>query len=79
MQKFKNALRRKLRISYTNPLSELLLNSCFILDPQSGVLSGSSSWRVLLFQHILKTTQPAITSSKLTIETVEEGVKYVQS
>ena len=26
-----------------------------------------------------KATQPAITFSKLTIETVEKGVKYVQS
>ena len=26
-----------------------------------------------------KTTQPAITCSKLTIETLEQGVKYVQS
>ena len=28
---------------------------------------------------ILKKTQPAITCSKLTIETLEQGVKYVQS
>ena len=27
----------------------------------------------------LKPTQPAITCSKLTIETLEQGVKYVQS
>ena len=27
----------------------------------------------------LKVTQPAITCSKLTIETLEQGVKYVQS
>ena len=26
-----------------------------------------------------KSTQPAITCSKLTIETLEQGVKYVQS
>ena len=26
-----------------------------------------------------KTTQPAVTCSKLTIETLEQGVKYVQS
>ena len=28
---------------------------------------------------VLATTQPAITCSKLTIETLEQGVKYVQS
>ena len=28
---------------------------------------------------LLKPTQPAITCSKLTIETLEQGVKYVQS
>ena len=28
---------------------------------------------------IRQTTQPTITCSKLTIETVEQGVKYVQS
>ena len=35
----------------------------------------------LLKQHnqILVITQPAITCSKLTIETLEQGVKYVQS
>ena len=33
------------------------------------------SWRMLL----KKTTQPTITYSKLTIETLEQDVKYVQS
>ena len=31
------------------------------------------------YQETLKTNQPAITCSKLTIETLEQGVKYVQS
>ena len=31
------------------------------------------------YQETLKTTQPAIPCSKLTIETLEQGVKYVQS
>ena len=29
--------------------------------------------------HFCQTTQPAFTCSKLTIETLEQGVKYVQS
>ena len=29
--------------------------------------------------YIIVTTQPVITCSKLTIETLEQGVKYVQS
>ena len=32
-----------------------------------------------LIQENLKGTQPAFTSSKLTIETLEQGVKYIQS
>ena len=32
----------------------------------------------MLHRHIKK-TQPAITCSKLTIQTLEQGVKYVQS
>ena len=30
-------------------------------------------------QEFSQTSQPAFTSSKLTIETLEQGVKYVQS
>ena len=30
-------------------------------------------------KHVLRTCQPAITCSKLTIETLEQGVKHVQS
>ena len=30
-------------------------------------------------RYFTKTTQPAFTCSKLTIETLEQGVKYVQS
>ena len=33
----------------------------------------------LMKNHQLHLTQPAITCSKLTIETLEQGVKYVQS
>ena len=32
-----------------------------------------------LYSAYFKLTQPAITCSKLTIETLEQGVKYVQS
>ena len=35
-------------------------------------------WHFVQFLSILG-TQPAITCSKLTIETVEQGVKYLQS
>ena len=34
---------------------------------------------VNLFVEITKATQPVITCSKLTIEMLEQGVKYVQS
>ena len=33
----------------------------------------------IISTHIDKLTQPAITCSKLTIETLEQGVTYVQS
>ena len=36
-------------------------------------------WAYELNSNREKCTQPAITCSKLTIETVEQGVKYVQS
>ena len=32
-----------------------------------------------VYEKLMSTTQPAITCSKLTIETLEQGVKYVQS
>ena len=35
--------------------------------------------RILPIEFILAYTQPTITCSELTIETVEQGVKYVQS
>ena len=35
--------------------------------------------KVKLVTKIKKPSQPAITCSKLTIETLEQGVKYVQS
>ena len=38
-----------------------------------------SSWRELACFFINKTSQWAFTCSKLTIETLEQGVKYVQS
>ena len=34
---------------------------------------------ILAWNGLNQVTQPAITCSKLTIETVEQGVKYVQS
>ena len=34
---------------------------------------------IIDFGHIKQDSQPAITCSKLTIETLEQGVKYVQS
>ena len=33
----------------------------------------------LLLENLFSRTEPAITCSKLTIETLEKGVKYVQS
>ena len=36
-------------------------------------------WNILPKKNAEKLTQPAITCSKLTIETLEQGVKYVQS
>ena len=41
----------------------------------------SKEWSVRIMKHQLETQlafQPAITCSKLTIETLEQGVKYVQ-
>ena len=35
--------------------------------------------RLSAFKKYFTTAQPAITCSKLTIETLEQGVKYVQS
>ena len=34
---------------------------------------------VIFLKNILAVSQPAFTCSKLTIETLEQGVKYVQS
>ena len=34
---------------------------------------------VSIWNYLKKVTQPAFTRSKLTIETLEQGVKYVQS
>ena len=34
---------------------------------------------MMKYDHVLYYSQPAITCSKLTIETLEQGVKYVQS
>ena len=39
----------------------------------------SNLWSPLTSYNALITTQPAIACSKLTIETLEQGVKYVQS
>ena len=36
-------------------------------------------WNILTKKNAEKLTQPAIICSKLTIETLEQGVKYVQS
>ena len=38
-----------------------------------------TSWKILLTPSKIVISQPAITCSKLTIETLEQGVKYVQS
>ena len=37
------------------------------------------AWQLFLSTGLCQLTQPAITCSKLTIETLEQGVKYVQS
>ena len=52
---------------------------CEVLVRQVGLLRGSSGERKLTFRLFKIVTQSAITCSKLTIETLEEGVKYAQS
>ena len=52
---------------------------CEVLVRQVGLLRGSSGERKLTFRLFKIVIQSAITCSKLTIETLEEGVKYAQS
>ena len=42
-------------------------------------MKGLKLFYRLVFIYQTQITQPAITCSKLTIETLEQGVKYVQS
>ena len=42
------------------------------------MLHGKDLCYLYLPQHALELAQPVITCSKLTIETLEQGVKYVQ-
>ena len=63
---------------------------CYLSDPRSNGITTSSfdtgkTTVLLLLRMLLMSTcwtlitQPEITCSKLTIETLEQGVKYVQS
>ena len=49
---------------------------CFIYQNFRGVSLKRLEHKISHFQF---TTQPAFTCTKLTIETLEQGVKYVQS
>ena len=44
-------------------------------------LTGANLWQSLIykFANLYTPTQPAITCSKLTTETLDQGVKYAQS
>ena len=48
-------------------------------DPLSINWNKKFAFRIIILQHLYQQTQQAITCSKLTIETLEQGVKYVQS
>ena len=50
---------------------------CFFIPP--GNIRKPKVFRKCRMKNLPKTAQPAITCSKLTIKTVEQGVKYVQS
>ena len=52
---------------------------CEVLVRQVGLLRGSSGERKLSFKLFQIVTQSAISCSKLTIETLEQGVKNAQS
>ena len=48
--------------------------------PTSRYLIQQQEYTILTFlTRLVACTQPAITCSKLTVETLEQGVKYVQS
>ena len=51
----------------------------WVNETSRDVLKGILSLKNLLKHCVHHATQPAITCSKLTIETLEQGVKYVQS
>ena len=58
---------------FLKKLSEILIIFCHWL---SEIKKKNESWNSI---EVLLQSQPAITCSKLTIETLEQGVKYVQS
>ena len=46
---------------------------------RSNIVSIFSAKKILYLRVNLRLTQPAFTCSKLTVETLKQGVKYVQS
>ena len=50
----------------------------FLVEDKQNALEALTS-RQNTKKNSQKTTQPAFTCSKLTIETLEQGVKYIQS
>ena len=81
---------KRLKIMYETELRQVLFkcvmqpcqNDSGLLDaihPEIVAPQQSKSVFTKNLEHGYYTTQPAITCSKLTIETLEQGVKYVQS
>ena len=56
-----------------------LLSRTVVLFHNCHGVSGSEGKKILPFLTVNPDTQPTITCSKLTIETLEQGVKHVQS
>ena len=54
-----------------------ITSSSFFLKPYLPKVTFSLSLKA--FENLIESTQPAFTCSKLTTETLEQGVKYVQS
>ena len=54
-----------------------ITSSSFFLKPYLPKVAFSLSLKA--FENLIESTQPAFTCSKLTTETLEQGVKYVQS
>ena len=54
-----------------------ITSSSFFLKPYLPKVAFSLSLKA--FENLIESTQPAFSCSKLTTETLEQGVKYVQS